>query len=73
MRKLGASTLKSIGHIVRTQRVSDNDAAYDEPEALLAKKLPYTALRDAILMHPTIAEGFTVLFVNEPVPPEKAH
>jgi len=26
----------------------------------------YTALRDAILIHPTIAEGLTVLFANEP-------
>src|SRR6201989_1320635 len=26
VRKLGQSTLKSIGHIARTQRVSDNDA-----------------------------------------------
>ena len=25
-------------------------------------KLPYTALRDAILTHPTMAEGLTVLF-----------
>jgi pyruvate/2-oxoglutarate dehydrogenase complex dihydrolipoamide dehydrogenase (E3) component len=27
---------------------------------------PYTALRDAILTHPTMAEGLTVLFANEP-------
>ena len=27
---------------------------------------PYTTLRDAILTHPTIAEGLTVLFANEP-------
>ncbi len=27
---------------------------------------PYTMLRDAILTHPTIAEGLTVLFANEP-------
>ena len=27
---------------------------------------PYTALRDAILTHPTIAEGLTVLFTGEP-------
>jgi pyruvate/2-oxoglutarate dehydrogenase complex dihydrolipoamide dehydrogenase (E3) component len=27
---------------------------------------PYTALRDAILTHPTIAEGLTVLFANDP-------
>jgi pyruvate/2-oxoglutarate dehydrogenase complex dihydrolipoamide dehydrogenase (E3) component len=29
---------------------------------------PYTALRDAILTHPTMAEGLTVLFANEPQP-----
>lgn len=30
---------------------------------------PYTTLRDAILTHPTIAEGLTVLFANEPTHP----
>ena len=30
---------------------------------------PYTALRDAILTHPTIAEGLTVLFASEPTLP----
>ena len=29
---------------------------------------PYTTLRDAILTHPTIAEGLTVLFATEPKP-----
>jgi pyruvate/2-oxoglutarate dehydrogenase complex dihydrolipoamide dehydrogenase (E3) component len=29
--------------------------------AILAK-LPYTAIRDAVLTHPTMAEGFTSLF-----------
>ncbi len=29
--------------------------------AMLAK-LPYTALRDAVLTHPTMAEGLTLLF-----------
>jgi pyruvate/2-oxoglutarate dehydrogenase complex dihydrolipoamide dehydrogenase (E3) component len=29
--------------------------------------LPYTALRDTIFTHPTIAEGLTVLFANAPV------
>ena len=28
--------------------------------------MPYTTLRDAILTHPTIAEGLTVLFAGEP-------
>jgi pyruvate/2-oxoglutarate dehydrogenase complex dihydrolipoamide dehydrogenase (E3) component len=34
---------------------------------------PYTALRDAILTHPTMAEGLTVLFANEPSFPMQAH
>jgi pyruvate/2-oxoglutarate dehydrogenase complex dihydrolipoamide dehydrogenase (E3) component len=34
---------------------------------------PYTALRDAILTHPTMAEGLTVLFANEPSLPMQAH
>jgi pyruvate/2-oxoglutarate dehydrogenase complex dihydrolipoamide dehydrogenase (E3) component len=29
--------------------------------------LPYTALRDAVLTHPTLAEGLGVLFSSEPV------
>jgi pyruvate/2-oxoglutarate dehydrogenase complex dihydrolipoamide dehydrogenase (E3) component len=31
--------------------------------------LPYTALRDATLLHPTMAEGLTVLFATPPVTP----
>ena len=34
--------------------------------------LPYTALRDTIFTHPTIAEGLTVLFANAPVAPTAA-
>src|SRR6202171_525471 len=30
VRKVGATTLKSIGHIARTQRLPDNDAEYVE-------------------------------------------
>jgi len=33
---------------------------------------PYTLLRDAILTHPTIAEGLTVLFADEPQPAPRA-
>lgn len=36
-RKIGGSTLKSIGHISRTQRVLDNDADYVEPRDMLAE------------------------------------
>jgi starvation-inducible DNA-binding protein len=37
IRKLGGSTLKSIGHIARLQRVSDNDAEYVEAQDMLAE------------------------------------
>lgn len=37
VRKLGESTLKSIGHIARSQRVPDNDADYVEPLDMLAE------------------------------------
>ena len=36
VRKLGGSTLRSIGHIARTQRLLDNDAEYVEPLDMLA-------------------------------------
>jgi starvation-inducible DNA-binding protein len=37
VRKIGGSTLKSIGHIKRLQRVLDNDADYVDPEDMLAE------------------------------------
>lgn len=37
VRKVGGSTLHSIGHIVRTQRILDNDAAFVEPSDMLAE------------------------------------
>src|SRR5271169_5363801 len=37
IRKVGGTTLRSIGHIARVQRVSDNDAEYVEPEDMLAE------------------------------------
>lgn len=35
VRKIGGSTLKSIGHIARTQRVLDNDTDYVAPQDML--------------------------------------
>ena len=37
IRKIGGLTLKSIGHISRTQRVLDNDAEYVEPLDMIAE------------------------------------
>ena len=37
VRKLGGTTLRSIGNIARLQRVKDNDADYVDPEGMLAE------------------------------------
>src|SRR6266852_2343523 len=37
VRKLGGLTIRSIGHIARTQRLADNDAEYVEPSDMLAE------------------------------------
>jgi starvation-inducible DNA-binding protein len=38
-RKIGGTTLRSIGHVGRLQRVADNDAEYVEPADMLAELL----------------------------------
>jgi starvation-inducible DNA-binding protein len=52
VRKIGGLTLRSIGHIGRTQRVLDNDAEYVEPLDMIAElaednKQLATRLREA--------------------------
>ena len=37
IRKVGGSTLRSIGHIARLQRIKDNDADYVQPLDMLAE------------------------------------
>jgi len=37
VRKIGGTTLRSIGHIARLQRVLDNDAQYATPLDMLAE------------------------------------
>src|SRR4051794_19742565 len=37
VRKVGATALRSIGHIARTQRILDNDAEYVQPLDMLAE------------------------------------
>jgi starvation-inducible DNA-binding protein len=39
VRKIGGTTLHSIGHIARLQRVADNDEGYVAPENMLAELL----------------------------------
>src|SRR6201988_4367165 len=36
-RKIGGTTLRSIGHIAREQRILDNDADYVDPQDMLAE------------------------------------
>ena len=52
IRKLGGTTLRSIGNIAGTQRILDNDALYVEPSDMLAElcednKTIVTRLREA--------------------------
>jgi DNA-binding ferritin-like protein len=50
-RKIGGTTIRSIGHIARLQRVADNDADYVTPQDMLAelrddnKELPCACAR----------------------------
>lgn len=37
VRKLGGTTIRSIGHIARLQHVADNDAEYVEPQDMLSE------------------------------------
>jgi len=37
VRKIGGTTLRSIGHIARLQRISDNDADFVTPDDMLAE------------------------------------
>jgi starvation-inducible DNA-binding protein len=36
-RKIGGNTIRSIGHIARQQRITDNDAEYVDPQDMLAE------------------------------------
>jgi len=36
-RKIGGTTLRSVGHIARMQRIADNDADFVEPQDMLAE------------------------------------
>jgi starvation-inducible DNA-binding protein len=37
VRKIGGSTIRSIGHIARLQRISDNDQEYVDPKEMLTE------------------------------------
>jgi starvation-inducible DNA-binding protein len=37
VRKIGGTTIRSIGHVARLQRIPDNDAEYVTPEDMLAE------------------------------------
>src|ERR1700732_2531799 len=37
VRKIGGTTIRSIGHVARLRRLGDNDAGYVDPHAMLAE------------------------------------
>jgi starvation-inducible DNA-binding protein len=39
VRKIGGTTLRSIGHIGRVKRIADNDAEYVTPQDMLSELL----------------------------------
>jgi starvation-inducible DNA-binding protein len=52
VRKLGGSTIRSIGHVARLQRLADNDAEYVDPLDMIAElrednRTLLTSLREA--------------------------
>ena len=56
---LCAKLARATGHMAAPR----GDRWHRQPTAMLGG-LPYTRLRDAILTHPTKAEGLNVLFTN---------
>src|SRR5580658_10901751 len=67
VRKIGETTIRSIGHIARNQRVLDNDAEYVEPEDMLEElmednKTLVTRLREA---HNVCEDGRDVATASE--------
>ena len=49
VRKIGGTTIRSIGHVARLQRLNDNDADYMEPTACsrIARRQPDVACQYA--------------------------
>jgi starvation-inducible DNA-binding protein len=57
VRKVGGTTMKSIGHIARTQRIADNDADFVEPSDMLAElREDNTALAASLLEAHNVCE-----------------
>ena len=62
IRKLGGLTIRSIGHIARTQRILDNDAEHVEPRFEVEKaderQLAVPSLKKALLSGEAVAASF---------------
>ena len=56
--------MRALLILFMTERVAQGGLGWDAKRAATLYGL-YTALRDAILTHPTMAEGLTVLFANK--------
>jgi pyruvate/2-oxoglutarate dehydrogenase complex dihydrolipoamide dehydrogenase (E3) component len=52
--------------VLRTRTTSESGEVMAVVQTAMLAKLPYMALRDAILAHPTMAEGLNALFGNVP-------
>jgi starvation-inducible DNA-binding protein len=59
VRKLGATTLRSVGHIARLQRIPDNDAEFVTPEDMLSelREDNLRLISDLRAAHATCDEG----------------
>jgi len=57
VRKIGGTTIRSIGHIARLQRVLDNDAEYVTPTDMLSEG---TDLDDPVIRHGQKADRYVL-------------
>jgi starvation-inducible DNA-binding protein len=62
VRKVGGTTLRSIGDIARQQRIKDNDAVYVTPEDMLAElREDNAALAAGCVKHMVSAKSIVIL------------
>src|ERR1700732_4244495 len=59
VRKIGGTTIRSIGHVARLRRISDNDADYVDPHGMLTELIEdnRTVLASMRQAHELCAEG----------------
>ena len=57
-----------LRHLRTARLLRSKDVARSGRQTAMLAELPYTGLRDAILTHPTMAEGLGALFAHVPPP-----